>query len=436
MAASHLSARNGSRRRVLWPIFVMIAAALLAACGSGGSTATPEADDTLEEGGESPATDDGGGESGSTEQASDEPFRIGASISQTGNFAAPATGMREGFELWVDMINEQGGLLGRPVEFIIHDDESNADLARQLAERLVQQDEIDVLFGPYSSGLSAVMGVVSEREGVPLFAGTASDGSIWEEREFDWTYQTTIDSAFDVYGFMQVAADQGAETVVIVRDASSSPHLRSGTFAEEHAAEAGLEVLDVIEFESEDRDFSSIVERLAELQPDVVAQTGYDAVSVEIINGLSARGIQLDGYFSSLAALPSVSEPVGDAIEGVMGRTPWHPALDTHGNQEFIDAYNEKHPDGELNYHVAMAYAVGQVLQGAVEGSGSTDPEVFTDYAENNPIPTVIGENEYGDNLSNEGYSAFLTQWQDGEEQVIWPTDLATSDVVWPKPQW
>ena len=416
--------------RSLWRLRLLVAAlsvmALLAGC------AGEAADDTAS--GDAPATAGGSTEGG---QASGEPFKVGASISQTGDFAAPATGMRQGFEICINRINDNGGLDGRPVELIVYDDESNADLARTMAERLIRQDEVDVLFGPYSSGLSAVMAVVTEREQVPMFAGTASDGSIWEQREFNWTFQSTIDSAFDVYNFIDAAVAQGAETIVIVRDGDSAPHLRAGEFAEEYAAEQGLEVLEVIEFESEDRDFSSIIERIANLQPDVVAQTGYDAVSVEVINGLASRGVQLDAYFTSLASLPSVADPVGDAKNGVFGRTPWHEALETNGNEEMIAAYEEEYGDtSELNYHVGMAYAVCQVLEGAVEGSGSTDPAQIAEYVKANPIDTVIGTHEVDERLSNTGYRAFLAQWQDGEEQVVWPEDLATAESVWPKPEW
>lgn len=438
MAASRHLGRQGSRHRRAWVLITMIAALILAACG-GDDTAGDDGDPSAEPSSEVEDTPTSGGETASpvAEETTDEPFKIGASISQTGNFAPPATGMRQGFELWVDMINDKGGLNGRPVEMVIYDDESNADLARTLAERLIRQDEVDVLFGPYSSGLSAVMAVVSEREEVPLFAGTASDGGIWEERQFNWTFQSTIDSAYDVYNFLDAAVAQGAETIVIVRDASSAPHTRSGTFAEEYASEVGLDILEVLEFESEDRDFSSIIERIAQLQPDVVAQTGYDAVSVEVINGLAGRGVQLDGYFSSLATLPSISDPVGGALDGIFGRDPWHPALETHGNAEMISAYEEAHGDaGELNYHVGMAYAVGQVLEGAVAGSGSTDPAEIAEYVKNNPIETVIGTHEVDERLSNTGYAAFLSQWQGDEPSVVWPEEVATADIVWPKPEW
>src|SRR5690625_1330253 len=90
---------------------------------------------------------------GGSSDGADDKIRIGISLPLTGDFSEPGEGVQRGYEIWRDMVNEEGGLLGRQVELIIMDDQSNADRVVSDYEALITQEEVDLVFGPFSSRL-------------------------------------------------------------------------------------------------------------------------------------------------------------------------------------------------------------------------------------------------------------------------------------------
>ena len=140
-------------RRIVWFFaLVPVLLALVFAAGCGG-------DDDDEGAGDTGAAGDTGGGG----EASGEPIRIGASLPLTGEFAEPGEAARRGYEVWMEMVNESGGLLGRPVEMVIKDDQSDQNLVVTDYNALIEQDQVDLLLGTFSSLLNIPASAVAER---------------------------------------------------------------------------------------------------------------------------------------------------------------------------------------------------------------------------------------------------------------------------------
>ena len=106
----------------------------------------------------------GGEDASDTEDAgSKEPIRIGASLPLTGDFSQPGTAAQQGYEIWQEMINEDGGLLGRDVELVILDDASDQNTVVADYNRLISQEQVDLLLGTFSSLLNLPASAVAER---------------------------------------------------------------------------------------------------------------------------------------------------------------------------------------------------------------------------------------------------------------------------------
>src|SRR3970040_243537 len=164
------------RPRRSWTYLTLITALALviAACGGdeGGGTTTLGTGTTV-----ASSTTQGGTETTAateTSAASGEPIRVGSTLALTGFLAATAAIHKVTGEVFVDRINAAGGLLGRPVEWVLLDDESTPDLAAAAYERLITEDEVDLILGPYGTGNITAAMAVAQRYGYAFPHHTAS----------------------------------------------------------------------------------------------------------------------------------------------------------------------------------------------------------------------------------------------------------------------
>ena len=135
-------------KRIVWLLALLPVLLALAAAGCGG-----------DDGGNGGGATGGGGEG----EASGEPIRIGASLPLTGDFSEPGVAAKKGYDLWVETVNKEGGLLGRPVEIVVKDDQSDQNIVVSDYNALINQDRVDLLLGTFSSLLNIPASAVAER---------------------------------------------------------------------------------------------------------------------------------------------------------------------------------------------------------------------------------------------------------------------------------
>ncbi|MGD2057040.1 MAG: ABC transporter substrate-binding protein, partial [Gammaproteobacteria bacterium] len=111
--------------------------------------------------------------------ASGDPIKVGVTASLTGQYAAPGQNLLAGIRMWADDINARGALLGRPVEIVYYDDRSDPATSARLYERLINEDRVDLLIGPYASDLTLAACPVIEGHDFPMVSGSASASEIW-----------------------------------------------------------------------------------------------------------------------------------------------------------------------------------------------------------------------------------------------------------------
>ncbi|MGH3664643.1 MAG: amino acid ABC transporter substrate-binding protein [Egibacteraceae bacterium] len=391
-------------RRRLGALFTIIA--LLAAGCAGG-----------------PAADEGG---------EGDPIKLGAVISLTGRFSDSATYMREGYQYWADEVNAAGGIDGQPVELVFYDDESSPETAAVLAQRLIEQDEVFMVLGPYGSGASDTMAVIMERQQVPMIAVVASDSAIWDRRELNWTFQGFPSSEFDHEAFLAIARRQDVERLAIVYEEAGFS-IEAAEWAEPEAQAMGMEVRSY-SYPPDTQDFGSIVAQISEFGPDAVSMGGYYAPALLLTGQMVERGLNPNGYGFIQASQGSTLEALGDNAAGILGRSSWEPQLDLPGNDEFVSGYEEEF-DRPASYHAATAYAGGQVVAAAIETAG-LDRQGVRDFLASETVDTVQGTYEVNEAGQQVGYRYVGIQWQGDEKQIVWPEQVADAEVVWPKPEW
>ena len=116
---------------------------------------------------------------GISEVEAQAPLKIGASLSLTGTYAKPGTYQKEGYEICADELNAKGGLLGRKVEFVMYDDQSSTQTAQRLYEKLITEDKVEAVMGPYSSAITESVAGISEKYKKVMVSPLAATTSIF-----------------------------------------------------------------------------------------------------------------------------------------------------------------------------------------------------------------------------------------------------------------
>jgi branched-chain amino acid transport system substrate-binding protein len=414
-------------RRIVWLLALLpvLAAFVVAGCGGGGGETTG-------------AT--GGGETGA---ASGEPIKIGASLPLTGDFSEPGVAAQQGYQIWQQLVNDSGGLLGRPVDITVKDDQSDQNVVVTDYNALIQQDKVDLLLGTFSSLLNLPASAVAERNRM-LYVEPAGGSPEMFSRGFKYlvfAQQATAEHQADLFSQWAAGlpADQKPKTAayVIADDPFGGP-VAEGIQSQLEAA--GVQTVYSKVYPPETTNFDAIAASVAAKKPDVIAQGSAGlADGVGLDRALIKVGYSPKQLFQ--ASTPSFADQFSDGVglentEGIFYAVSYHVDAPTPGNTDFLQAYRAKF-NTDPPEDAADAYAAAQVLQAAVENVGSIDDQTaLADWLRANSVDTILGTLSWDDTGAPE-QAFLLAQWQSGDEEIVLPEDAATSDtIVNPKPPW
>lgn len=372
--------------------------------------------------------------------AAEGPIKVGASLPLTGDFSNPGTAANQGYELWADMVNKSGGLLGRQVELVVYDNASNPDTAIADYEKLITQDKVDLLVGPFSSKLVIPTSEVAAKYGYafPEPAGGAPDvfNRGLTNLFFCQPASSDVQGASFVNYVLSLPADVRPTTYAVV--SQDDPFTLGVLEAMEPMLNDGglTEVLKEI-YPPDTTDFSSIAAKVADLNPDlIIGGTIFDD-AVGQIKAYQLAGYQPSGaFFTTGPSMPTeFSEALGSATDGIFSAISWFESSSTETNPEMVAAYHEMFGSQPVAEDVANAYTVGQVLQQAVENTQSLDNAKLIENMHSATFTTVVGPLSFNELGQPQG--SFMTlQWQGGASYIVAPDYAKQKDAIWPKPAW
>jgi branched-chain amino acid transport system substrate-binding protein len=382
--------------------------------------------------------------------AQEEPIRVGGTLALTGFLSPTATLHHIAGQAFVAHLNEQGGLLGRPVEWIVLDDESSADNAAALYERLITEDEVDLLMGPYgTANITAGMNVAA-RYGMIFPHHTASLTYVYD---YEWhfpawhiglnTHITTNEILFDA---LEDAGIEPGRIAIVTNQFPGSLNLAFGNDVLEPggaaviAEERGWEVVLEVTFPSGTTDFGPIAAQVRDADPDFlwVGTLGVDGVN--LIEAMEALNYRPPVQFNLWPA-PGPLLEAGELADGLYSVTLFEehePFLSSPGAADMVELFHAGAEAAGLpassqivDVQVAASWAAWQTLVAGVEGAGSLDQEEIANWLLENGVDTVIGHMEFDPEQHN--YSADLTrikQIQNGRWIVVWPEEYRAPDAV------
>jgi len=363
-------------------------------------------------------------------------IRIGATMSLTGKQYSVQGGYgREGYLLCEKHVNAQGGVLGRPIQFVIYDDESDGKTAARLYEKLIAEDKVDALLGPYGTAITEAVADIHERYRQVMVAANAATSSIWEKgRRYLIMVLAPVDSA--AVGVIDTAARNGLRTVAILnQDALLPKAVAKGT--RDVADIKGLEVVSFQTYPEGTTDFSVILNTLKAAKPDVLVAA---SVRLEDLVTITRQMREVDFNVKMLSSLPYGLLPeyyqrLGKDAEFVYSATFWEAALPNPGNREFVAAYEREFKRAPA-VQSANSYAGCQIFVEAVRRAGTIDSEKVRETLLALKTETVLGDFAVDQRGFQVGQKAVTIQWQDGKQAVVWPDDIASAKMRFPTPSW
>ncbi|MGH8894041.1 MAG: amino acid ABC transporter substrate-binding protein [Actinomycetes bacterium] len=385
---------------------------------------------------ENPNASDGG------DGASDEPITIGVSLPLTGDFSQPGGEAKRGYEVWRDMVNDEGGILGRQVELKITDDASNQDTVVSDYTKLITQDKVDLLLGTFSSLLNFPASAVAEKNGM-VFVEPAGGAPDMFSRGFEYLFfaqPATAPRQADVFVDYIESLPEAERPKTAAYPTQDDPFTRPVIESMQQQLEGiGVETVYSSVYPADTTNFQTIANTLKNRKPDLIAQGAVFEDGVGLVRSLKQLDYSPKALFQTSAPSNAAqySDGVGEAnTEGVFYTVSWNEQATTPLNEEFVTAYGEAYDGATPAEDAADAFAAAQVLQKAVEDVGSLDQAKIKDYLHENEIETILGPLSWNEKGEPQG-KFILAQWQSGKVEVVGPTDVATTEtIVYPKPDW
>jgi len=357
-------------------------------------------------------------------------IKIGVSLGLTGKYSEMSNMQMKGFKLWESNVNKRGGLLGKKVQIIIYDDKSDPQAAKSLYEHLILNDKVDLVLGPYSSGITEAILPVTEKYGYPVVASGASADSLWQ-KGYKYVFGVYAPASKYTLGFLELLIKNDFQTVAIVySDDAFSKDIAAGTkkWVERFGLKTAL--YESFKKDTENLDFIALKAKASKAQALIVC--GHFDESVNMRLSLKRIKWYPKAYFASVGpTMQAFYDELKTGADYVFSSSMWEHqgGLKIPGSSEFYEAFIKTYKE-KPSYHAATAYASGQILESAIKKAGSIDRDNLRVILLSMDAISIIGR--YGVDRTGMQIKHFnvIVQWKNGVKKVVWPDDLKTAEPV------
>jgi branched-chain amino acid transport system substrate-binding protein len=385
-----------------------------------------------------------------------DPIRIGMTMALTGGVAPIGKQVLAGLQIWRDDVNAKGGLLGRPVQLVFYDDQSNPANVPALYTKLIDVDKVDLLIGPYATNMVAPvipLLMQSKKTTIGILAN-AANSKFHYDQYFSMLPTGPEPQKSFAEGFFQLAAAQKPrpKTVAIVAaDAEFAQNAADG--ARQTIKEiGGFQTVMDQKYPPSTTDFSPILHAVAALNPDILYVAAYPPDSVGIVraaNEINLTPKMFGGTFIGLLVTP-IKVQLGPLMNGIVNNEVFlpAPAFTFPGTLEVLAKYRDiaqrEHLDPIGWAFPPLAYAAGQVLGEAVEGAKTLDQVKLAAYMRSHSFSTVVGDIRFGKDGEWTKSRVVFTQFQHvtansidqfkdtTHEVIVWPDQYKSADMIYP----
>jgi len=377
--------------------------------------------------------------------------KIGMSMPQTGSLGAGGKAELVAIRMWVDDVNQKGGLLGRKIEFIVYDDQTNPALTPGIYTKLLDVDKVDLLFAPYGTVPTAPIMPLVKQRGLLLMGNFSFQVNHTVKHDMWFNNLPAADAQSWFEGFFEQGQKSGAKSIAFLSaDQEFAQNLANG--AKELAKKGGLKTVYDQNYPPTTTDFSSLIRSVRAAQPEMVFVCSYPNDSVAIVRAVNEIGVGstvklFGGGMVGLQFTP-IMESLGSMLNGITNYNSYVPGVKYPGIEEFLQRYQKKAAEEKVDplgfYLPPFGYAMGQMLEQAVNGTKSIDQKKLAQYLHSHTMETIVGPISYNKDgewaksrmlmIQFRGIAdKNLEQWRSpGKQVVLYPSQYKTGDAVMP----
>jgi len=384
--------------------------------------------------------------------ASGEPIVVGSTLSLSGAFAATGAIHKIAGEAYVERLNKEGGLLGRPVQWVVRDDESDQAKVSTLYEQLISQDKVDLIIGPYATPniLSAMAVAARHKYTMPQHTAVIAPLLTYECQFPAWSIGPTPNQFVPNQLFDAVASLPNApkKVAVLTNQNGSTDFVSYGANNDKTGAVSitksrGLELVLEVRYPPTTTDWAPIATQVAAAKPDLVINNGLGVDPVNLIQAMAQLNYKPPMMFSLFPA-PGPPLGLGARADGLLSVSIFEPnkaTLDKLGAKatEIVADFKTRATTAKLPYTVfetqaAASWNAWDILISSVKGAGKVDQQAMCDSLHSKGAETTFAGKLSFDPKQNNFWPSNQTikQIQNGDWVTVWPKDRAAGELRGP----
>jgi branched-chain amino acid transport system substrate-binding protein len=376
-----------------------------------------------------------------------EDIVVGSPLSATGGLAKEGELAHQGYDLWLDWINSQGGInvkgVKHKVRIIYKDDTSDAKISAQLTQELITKDKVQFLLGPYGSSATATDAAIAEQNQIPMVESNGAAESIFSQG-YKYTFGVLSPGKKYLQGVLDLAATLSPKpTKVAVLYANDTFSTEVAAGIKEYAPSKGMEVVFYQSYPDKTNPSSALVNQAKGANPEILLNAGHlqEAIAINKV----AKDLRLNAKIFAYSVGPSTPDfiaALGKDADYVYSGSQWTPQVKYTASfyltvPQYVAAYKSKFPGkGEPDYHVAESTAGCLALQKAIENAGSLDPKKVRDALAALDVVTFFGQIKFDSRGLNIYKPMVVEQIQNGQHHTVFPETVRDVPAKYPTPAW
>jgi branched-chain amino acid transport system substrate-binding protein len=375
---------------------------------------------------------------------------LGAAVSLTGKYSTNGKNTRDGYDLAVDRVNEMGGVKvggkSHKLKVIYYDDESTSARGAQLVERLISQDHVQFVLGPYSSGLTKAIAPITEKYKVPMVEGNGADRDLFTHN-YKYLFAVLNTSDYYLRSAITLAADQAKKAGndpsklkvgIAVENDNFSKDVRDGV--EEDAKKYGMKVVIDDKLPPELNDMSATLAKVKALKPDILVVSGHEKGATLAVRQVSQARVYVPMLALTHCDSAQIAEKLGRAAEYAVCGSQWDASLKYTGKyfgsaEEYARRFKDRFKY-EPPYQAAESTAAVLVFADAIGRANSLEREKVRDALAKTDLQTFYGPIRFDPSGKNVAKQMVLYQVQHGDYKVVAPEKWAEAKIDFPAPPW
>ncbi len=369
-------------------------------------------------------------------------LKVGMVASLSGSFSEQGYQAIRGAMAWIQEFNGAGGILikelGRKLslEMIYYDDEGKIEVAKKATKKLLTRDKVDVLLGPYSSGLTVAAASVAEEFRRVLWNHGGASDRVYKQG-FSWVVGILTPASRYMLGIIDLlsAADLELKTVAIVSSSIGSFSSAVAEGARDYARAKGFEVVFTGNYGHRGSDCFSLIQKIKSLRPDIILGAGRIEEDLSFAQQLIEERLEAKAVALVAAPLTRFRDTLRAYAGGFMGPSQWESGV------RYIPDYGPSVRDWTARFHnlringgdypVAQAYAAGLVVERCLKEAGTLDNLALRQAAAKLDFTTFYGRFKIDPVTGCQvGHSMVVVEWQKGSKPIVWPKDMRQANWI------